>query len=137
MSRVYAFVGALALAVILTGAAVKAEDDKVPTIKEIMKKAHGKEGLKASVTKDIKEKDWESALKTAKEWKTLSEALAKNKAPKGEAESWKKMTGTYSKTLDTLVKAIEDKKASVANGALGQIGKACGTCHKAHRPPKE
>jgi len=137
MSRVYALAGALALAVVLAGTAVQAEDDKIPSISDIMKKAHGKEGLRSTVSKDLKEKEWESALKTAKEWKSLSEALVKNKAPKGESESWKKQTATYDKTLGTLVKAIEDKNAKSATGALGKIGSSCKSCHTAHRPPKE
>src|SRR5439155_1255732 len=75
MIRVYALTSALALAVVLVGAGVDAADEKVPTIKDIMKKAHGKEGLRGSITKAIKEKKWDEAAKTVKEWELLGSAL--------------------------------------------------------------
>jgi cytochrome c556 len=134
MSRLYTLAGALALVAVLTCAAVQAADEKAPSIKDIMTKAHkGKGSLKAVITNDIKSGNWEDAAKTAKEWKKLSDALAKSTPKKGEPDSWKMKTETYSKTLTTLVKATEDKDKSKANGALGKIGSSCGTCHKAHK----
>ncbi len=92
----------------------KAEDDKIPDVSEIMKKAHGKGGLRATVTKDVKGSDWEDAAKSVKDWQKLGDALAKNKPEKGSAESWKKLTGSYNKTLKSLATAVEKKDATAA-----------------------
>jgi cytochrome c556 len=137
MSRVYVLAGAVALAVVLVGATVQADDKDVPTISDIMKKAHGKDGLRGSITKSIKEKNWDEAAKTVKEWEMLSTSLEKNKQPKGEAGSWKMKTTTYSKTLKTLEDAIAAKDSKKATGALGKIGSSCAACHKEHRPAKK
>jgi cytochrome c556 len=135
MSRFYALVGGLAVAVLVLGGA-KADDkdkEKLPDIGEIMEKAHGKEGLRATITQEIKAKEWDKAVKTASEWEKLADALARNKPEKGTAESWKKQTGTYNKTLKTLVAAVKAKDASKAKGALGKIGSSCKTCHSLHK----
>jgi hypothetical protein len=134
MSRLFCLAGALALAVIVAGAGARAEQkDKIPEIGEIMQKAHGKDGLRGSVTKAIKEKEWDEAAKTVKAWEKLGQALAKNKPEKGSAASWKKQTTTYNKTLKTLATAIGKKNANAANGALGKIGSSCKVCHEQHR----
>jgi cytochrome c556 len=136
MFRRFVVGGVLALAVIVS-TAVQADDkdkkDEVPPIKEIMKKAHAKGGLRFEVAKAVKDKDWETAAKDVKEWEKLGEALAKNKPPKGDAEDWKKRTTTYNKTMTTLSEAVTAKDAKKANGALGKINSMCGGCHKEHR----
>ncbi len=133
MNRLFALAGALALGVIVTGANVKAEDDKIPDISEIMQKTHGKEGLRGSVTKAVKASEWDDAAKEVKDWLKLGDALAKNKPEKGETASWKKLTTSYNKTLKSLSTAVEKKDAKGANTALRSVGGSCKTCHAAHR----
>jgi cytochrome c556 len=134
MSRLFALAGTLALAVLIVGAAAQADEkEKIPDIEEIMQKAHGKEGLRATITDEIKDKEWAKAAKTVTEWEKLAVALGKNKPEKGTAASWKKQTDTYNKTLKTLVAAVKAKDAKKANGALGKIGSSCKTCHEAHK----
>jgi hypothetical protein len=134
MNRLFALAGALALAVIVGGTGVRADDKDLPDIGEIMQKAHGKEGYRAFVVAAVKKEQWDDAAKTMKDWQKLGEALAKNKPEKGNAESWKKQTKTYNTTLKTLSTAIDKKNAKSANGALGKIIMSCKGCHTAHRP---
>ena len=124
----------LALAVAALPRSARGDDkDKIPEIADIME-AHSKTGARAKVAAAVKAKKWEDAAEPMKEWLKLAEALGKNKPPKGTEVSWKKLTGTYEKTVKTLATAVEKKNAQSANGALGKIGGMCGTCHKAHRP---
>jgi cytochrome c556 len=129
------FVLALALSVAVCGLNVRAEDkdEKVPPIKTIMKKVHGKGGLQGQVSAALKEKDFKKAGTAAKEWFELAQALTKNTPKKGEAEDFKKTAGTYCTTVKTLTEAIEKEEAKSANGAMGKIGSMCKTCHTAHR----
>lgn len=134
MNRLFVLAGMLALAVIIGSAGIQAEEkDKAPSIKVIMKKTHGKDGLRGAVSKDIKGKDWDAATKDAKEWFEHAQALTKAKPKKGEKESWEKLSGTYCKTVKTLVDACEAKDSKKAGGALGKIGGTCKSCHDAHK----
>jgi hypothetical protein len=60
----------------------------------------------------------------------LYNEMAKNKAPAGDADSWKKLT-------DTLVKATQDV-VDGKDGAKDEFNKAvdCKKCHDAHKPKK-
>ncbi len=134
MKRV--FVLALALSVVVCGLNVRAaDDDKVPTIKAIMKKVHGGKGgnLSSNVSAAVKAKDFKKAAELTKEWATLAEALAKNTPRKGEADAFKMQAGTYAKTVKTLHEAAEKEEAKSASGALSKIGGSCKACHSVHR----
>jgi len=95
------------------------------TIKEVMKMAHGKDGLRNKVvdgtaTKEEKEKLLE-----------LYTALSQNKPPKGDEKDWQERTGK-------LVKAAKDVVAGKAEGIKGLPQPAdCMACHSMHRPEKK
>ena len=112
----------------------KEKDAKVASIETIMKEAHGEDGLRAKIKTAVKEKKWDDAKKEAEAWTKLAADLGKNKQPKGEDASWKKMTEAYEKSIKTLATAIKDEKASDVKTAEAAIGKSCGSCHKAHKP---
>ena len=89
-------------------------DKKEPTVKEIMAKAHGKDGLRGKVM---------SGKATNEEKKALIDlytALAALKCPKGEEASWKEKTEAVVK----LVKSDDPKD-------LKKID--CKGCHQAHK----
>lgn len=100
-----------------------AADDEAPKFKtkQIMKEAFKGPLLKTVAKGGASEED------TKKLYEML-EALAKNKAPKGEADSWKKLTSA-------LVKAGKAAVDGDAN-AGGMLKKAanCKACHKEHKP---
>src|SRR5262249_40117069 len=123
-------------------AGVHADDkdtkDKAKNIGEIMKKAHaGDDALKAAVTKGVKEKDFESAGTAMKAWVALSSQLGSFDPPKGEKESWAKLTKKYAADVKALSKAVDDKDAKEAGAKLKAINTGCAGCHTEHRPKKK
>ncbi len=130
-----------ALAAVLMGLAVSwtqssAEDDKEPSIKAIMTKAHkGGDSLIATVGKDLKaaDPDWVDVQSKTKELVKLGSALGKNEPPKGEKESWEKLTKSYVDTAKQLDKAAQAKEKDKAVAAHTKLTKMCMTCHKAHK----
>ncbi|HVX13221.1 MAG TPA: hypothetical protein VHC22_18695 [Pirellulales bacterium] len=105
------------------GLLMGADDDEKPkyTIKEVMKKAH-KDGLMKKLA------DGGGTKADAEELLDLYKAMAKNKAPKGDAESWKTKTKAL---VDAAQNVVDDKP-----GARAELMKAanCAECHKAHKP---
>src|SRR5258708_2985646 len=131
MFRLFALAGVLAVAVVVSGAAVQAQDDKTPTTKEIMAKLHkGKGSLRGKGQGEHKGKKWDDAAENVKTWVTLATALAKNEAKKGEKDSWKKLTEGYEKAVKSLAEAVEKKDTKAAAAAFKTTGD-CMTCHKA------
>jgi hypothetical protein len=121
-------------AVLSFGGATRAGDkeDKVPDISEIMKKGHkGADSYIAKIKDASKNDKWEDANKYAKSLAAYGEALGKNKPPKGDAESWEKLTKKYAENTKLALKGTEDKDTKEVNKGLGGIN--CMECHKAHR----
>jgi hypothetical protein len=105
---------ALILIVIGNAEAVQDKDKKEPTVKEIMVKAHGKDGLRKKVMSEKASNDEKKALID------LYTALAASKNPKGDEKDWKART----KTVVDLVKS----------GTPSDLGKIdCMGCHKAFK----
>jgi hypothetical protein len=121
----------LAAVVLASGSAMTA-DDKVPTVKEIMKKGHAKtDGYIAKIKADAKEGKWDEAKEYAKTLAFFGEALGKNKPKKGTAESWKEQAAKYEASTKAALAAVEKKDAAAVNKALGSIN--CAGCHKGHK----
>lgn len=141
MYRWFGLGGLLALAAIVFGVRVQAEDrkdDKPKDIGEIMKKAHAGDGaLKTAVTKALKAKDYKKAGEPMKAWVAIASHLGSFTPPRGGEKSWKKQSEKYGSDVKALAKAIDDKDADAASAALKTINTGCGTCHKVHRKPKK
>lgn len=126
---------AVALAAGLTATADDKKDEKLPSISEIMKKAHGKtEGYLGKLKGQVKDGKWDDAKKTAKDLVIVAEALAKNDPPKGDKESWEKLTKNYIKHSKSINEAAKKEEAKGVTDGLKALGGSCGDCHKAHRP---
>jgi hypothetical protein len=130
-----------ALAAALIGLAASgtqsiAEDDKDPSIKEIMTKAHkGGNSLLSTVGKDLKsgEPNWDDVQTKTKELVKLGKSLGKNDPPKGDKESWEKLTKSYLDTAKQLDDAVRAKEKSKAVTAHSKLTKMCAACHKVHK----
>jgi hypothetical protein len=112
------------------------KDEKTPTIKEIMQKGH--KGTDAYITKIkalAKDSKWDEAKELAKTLSFFGENLGKNKPPKGEADSWEKLTKKYAESTKAAYKGTEDKDVKAVEKALGAIN--CAECHTPHRPTKK
>ncbi|MBP3954315.1 hypothetical protein J8F10_03265 [Gemmata sp. G18] len=108
-----------------------AADEKLPDISEIMKKGHNKtEGYVAKINAAVKDGKWEDAQKYAKTLAFFGENLGKNKPPKGDAASWKKLTDKYAESTKAALKATDDKDAKALKAALNINCKACHDAHK-------
>jgi hypothetical protein len=114
------FAGAVALvaaALMVGGSAEGAKEkdkDKEPTVKEIMAKAHGKDGLRKKVI------DGKASNEEKKLLIDMYTALAALKCPKGEEADWKERT-------EAVVKLAKSGEAA----DLKKID--CMGCHKAHK----
>ena len=117
-----AFVFSMAVVLACAFAVSQADDKDKPkyTTKEVMKKA-----LKGPLHKKVVGGKASDAEK--KELHELYVALSKNKPKKGDAASWKKLTGA-------LVSAAKDA-VDGKDGAAAKLKKAgnCAACHKAHK----
>lgn len=127
------FSTALIFGIALTARAL---DDKVPDIHDIMTDVNGKKGLVAQVKSSAKQGNWDEAKEKAKKLKELGEAIGKNKPPKGDEESWKKLTKKYAEETAAIAAAAEKQDALDVDKAAATFAnqKNCATCHNAHRP---
>jgi hypothetical protein len=112
------------MATILGLGSYRAEDDKPKyTIEEVMEKAHKKKtGIFDKVMAGKASKDDKTELVA------LYIEMAKNKPPKGEVSSWKKLN-------DALVASAKDVAAGKP-GAEKKLKAAanCSDCHDKHKP---
>ena len=70
----------------------------------------------------------------AKELAKLAAALGKNPPPKGEKDSWEKLTKEYATNAAALEKAVAAKDQTAAMNVIKKMGgDACNNCHTAHR----
>jgi len=110
-----------------------AQDKKdPPTISEIMLKGHkGADAYMTKIRGAAKDGKWEEAQEYAKTLAFFGENLGKLKPPKGDADSWKKLTEIYAENTKLVHKGTVDKDVKAVNKGLGGIN--CKDCHKAHR----
>src|SRR5437660_7605067 len=91
MKRILWGAGVLGL---LLGASVALSQDKNPTVKEIMTRAHkGSGSVLTLLGRELKaeEPNWSDVQKQTKELLTLGGSLGKNEPPKGSTESWQRL----------------------------------------------
>jgi hypothetical protein len=125
-----AVVAGLAVVVLCLSAGA---DEKTPTIKEVMKSVAGKEGLCAKCNTAGKGEKWEDAQKLAKQLSECGVALTKTKCPKGDADSWKKLTKAYCENTAAVKKAADDKDTKAFGAAIKTFTGSCKGCHDAHK----
>jgi hypothetical protein len=115
-----------------------AGEEKDPSIKAIMTKAHkGGNSLLATVRKDLMsdETNWADVQKKTKELVKLGTALGKNEPPRGDKESWAKLTGAYVENAKALDAAVGKQQKDEALKEQMKLAGRCMECHKAHRKP--
>lgn len=132
MLRKFAFAFGGMVALVLGLGSINAQD-KDASIKDIMKKVAGKNGLCAQCAASGKAGKWEDTQKAAAALKEAGAALAKAKCPKGDGASWTKLSKKYSEQADAIAKAADDKDAKALTAAIGAFTKSCKECHDAHK----
>jgi hypothetical protein len=126
--------GSICLAVVLQP--VLAQEAKTPTVKQIMGKLNKEESSLTTVIAKGLNADkpaWDDIKKEAKEYATLTESLCKNKPPKGDMDSWSKLTSAYAETAKTLASAADKNDKKTAKAALEKIQNSCRACHNVHK----
>ncbi|WP_435008386.1 cytochrome c [Tundrisphaera lichenicola] len=126
-----------AVSLVLVGVAtVGAFEEKTPSIKSVMTKLHKGPKAEFSVLKtqvEAETPDWDAISKTTEDFVTLGAALGKNDPPKGEKDSWKKLSAKYLKDAEALDEAAEAKDLDKLKAAQKAMGASCKACHTPHR----
>ena len=115
----------------------RSDDEKTPTIKEVMQKLHkGPNADLAKLKKDLAASslDWKEIGEKTKEFETYGAALGKNDPPKGEKDDWKKLADAYFENAKKLNAAAKSEDADGVKTAVSKISNSCAACHKAHKP---
>jgi cytochrome c556 len=132
LSRLILLSGCALAALTVFALSGRAEEKKA-TVKEVMKKLPGKEGIVPKAATLGKEEKWDDAAKLAKDIKEYGEALGKNKPKKGDAESWEKLTKKYAETTAAISTAIDKKDSKALADSAKTFGGMCKSCHDSHK----
>jgi hypothetical protein len=117
-------------------AGVEAKDDKPTEIQAIMGKLNKPTGLFYSIGKELREGDpmWADIQPAAKEVAKEAAKLGKLTPPKGDKDSWAKLTKEYADNAAALEKAVTAKNQAAAKAAFAKMDEPnCKKCHEAHR----
>ena len=140
MVRLFVLAGLLALAVLVFGTPLLAEDKdkkkdaKPKSIEEVMERAHaGDDAYKAVVTAALKSGDFDKAAAPMKAWSALAPHLGRFDPPKGDKASWKKLAKQYGEQVKALAVAIDKKDKDKAKATLSKLNTSCASCHKQHK----
>jgi hypothetical protein len=114
---------------------LEARDEKAPEIKEVMGKVGKPSGLYPSVAAELREADpmWEQVKQDTKEMSKLLATLAKATPPKGDKDSWSKLTKAFADNAKALEKAAAKMDLKAARDVSKKMGDSCKGCHAAHR----
>ena len=141
MSRVWRGAVMAALVVGLGGVlGVNSAEVEKGSIKAVMKHVfNGKTALLSTLGNDLKtdEPDWSKVQKESKEVVRLVTPLQKAMPPRGEQESWEKLTAATLMRAKNLETAAESKNKEKALVSLKGLQTSCRSCHTAHRVYKK
>ncbi|AMV36459.1 cytochrome c [Planctomyces sp. SH-PL62] len=131
-----ASLAALILAAGLSAARVDAADEAA-SVEVVMKKLFaGKSSpngtLKAAAKSDSP--DWTKVKEASDVFARYAPALGENAPPKGDKDSWDKLTKGLAEHAKTLGAAVEKKDVEGLKAVVQGIGGSCKACHAAHRP---
>jgi len=131
-----AILTALVIAATLTPCPAEGLDEKAPDTKEIMGKVGKPTGLYPSVAKELREADpiWDEVQQQTKEMSKLLAALGKATPPKGDQDSWAKLTKAFADNAKALETAAAKMDLKAARGVSKRMNDSCKGCHTVHRP---
>jgi cytochrome c556 len=131
-----ALIGGCLAVFVLSGPGPVNADDKTPSIEDIMKKLHGKNGSHKLINKALESDplDWDVIGKHAKIYADLSALLEKDKPEKGDEAGFKKLAQAYAKDAKELAAAAQKKDKDAVKTVFGRLKESCETCHENHRP---
>src|SRR5262245_51605084 len=136
MKRWLYLTSGVVLAVVVALTPVGAQDNKSPTIKQVMKKLNsGPNSMTTIIGKELRDDApmWDDIKKETQEYAKFVDALGKNDPPRGEKDSWAKLSKEYVESAKALDDAAQKKDKKAALAAHTSITNACKTCHMEHR----
>lgn len=133
MKKCLGFLAAFGLVSAVVLASTRAQDEKPPTIKQVMAKVP-KSAL-PKVAKALKgaKPNWKSVKKESEVIVKYTKALAENNPPKGEKEAWKEKAGAFYDSGKALFDAAEAENLEEARASLKKMQASCKECHDAHK----
>jgi cytochrome c556 len=126
----------LAAVLALGSPPIPAQDDKPSEVKQIMVKVNKTgTGLFSVVAQELRQDDpnWDEVKKDTKEIARLGAMLGKYDPPRGEKDSWQKLTKAYADNTKALEAASAKMDKDAANAVRAKLSESCDVCHKAHR----
>jgi cytochrome c556 len=136
MNRFAKAAAALVPMVLMLTAVVAGQDDKTPTIKELMRKLHKGANAPLSKTRDALKSDspnWDNLRKQTKDLVALAASLPKNDPPRGDKAAYRELADDYYGNSKKLDDAAKDEDLSSARAAAKKLGESCKACHTAHK----
>jgi cytochrome c556 len=138
MKRLAYPLGGLTLLAVLAVGPVGAQGGKTPpSVKEIMKRLHQGSGAPNVIIRmelQDEQPDWAAVQRLSMDFVTLGAALGKNNPPKGDRQSWGKVSAQYLEAAQAMNAAAQKKDKPAALAAHTRLNQVCKTCHDAHRP---
>jgi cytochrome c556 len=107
-----------------------------PKLKAIMSKVgKGPQSLQDSLKAAIKEAEpaWDSIQPQAKEYSQLAAEAGSLDPPRGDKDSWSKLTLAFADSAKELDQAASAKDKDKTLTALDSLGNSCQGCHRQHR----
>jgi hypothetical protein len=77
---------------------------------------------------------WDKIQPQAKEYAELTASLKEYDPPKGDKDSWVKLTSAFAHSAEDLNKAAQAKNKTDADKASAILNQSCMACHREHRP---
>jgi hypothetical protein len=114
----------------------RGDEEKIPTIKEIMRESHQCQTAYIKTVRDELKKDqpsWSLVESKSRDLIKSGKLLAKNTPPKGTPEAWEKITGVYTANAVLLTDAAERRDKDTAIRHQQAMFRMCAACHRAHR----
>jgi cytochrome c556 len=136
MKRVVILVLGLGAVCAVSAPPLPAQADKPSEVKQVMVKVNKTgTGLYPTIVQELRQDDtnWDEVKKDAKEIARLTATLGKLDPPKGEKDSWQKLTKAYAENTKALDAAAAKMDKEATKAAAAKLGESCDTCHKAHR----
>lgn len=123
-------------AFLATAGLADAKADKEPSLKDLMATLNAeKTGLRVEIDKGIKEDkpDWTAVQKMTKQYLDGASALPQKDPPKGEKESWAKLSKEFVVAAKNLDEAANSMDRKMCQEAFTKMMMGCRGCHTQHR----
>ena len=124
------------LTALLVWRAAAAASADAPSVKEIMSQANKPTGTYFNLGRDLQDcaPSWADIRPETMELAKLAAALREATPPRGDKDSWDKLTKAYADSATKLDQAAAKMDLDAARAAYAKMGEpACMTCHKAHK----